>query len=141
MDNLTPAMDNLRTWMIVSAVMYGGALLVFAFFQNALLESINGASKLLFKDKFPLIPLSSEKFWLVLTNSMMVMLVATCVFVAADVERYHEIVLIILFSKAASSLQYLRLFMKSKPYFAYLVGALTDGPLFLITTYFFFMAY
>ncbi|MFO8055790.1 MAG: hypothetical protein R6V10_00650 [bacterium] len=133
MDTITPAMGDLRVWMIISAVIYAGGGLSFLFGQNLLLERLNRVSELLFKDRLPLIPLSTEKFWLVLTNSMMLMLVVICVFVAADVSAYYPMVWIILFSKAASTLQYTYLFLAEKRYFAYLTGALTDGPLFLVT--------
>jgi len=39
----------------------------------------------------------------------------------------------VLFSKACSTFSYLILFSFQKRYFAYMVGALTDGPLFVIT--------
>ena len=136
MDTLSPAFSALRVWMMVSIALYAGGLLSFAFGQNLLLENLNRVSERLFKDRFPLIPLSSEKFWLVLTNSMMIMLVVICVLAAVDPQRYYLMIVILLFSKAASTLQYLFLFSQ-KRYFAYLVGALSDGPLFLITLYFF----
>ena len=133
-------MDALKTWMIISAVIYGGGMLSFLFGQNLLLENLNKTSQLLFRDRFPLIPLSTEKFWLTLTTSMMLMLTALCIFAAADPKKYLAMVVIILLSKAGSTSQYLYLFFKQQRYFAYLVGALTDGPLFLVTLYFFLRA-
>ncbi len=133
MDTITPAMSDLRIWMIISAALYVAGGLSFLFGQNILLTNLNRASELLFKDRFPLIPLSTEKFWLVLTNSMMLMLVVICIFVAADVSGFYNMVWIILFSKAASTLQYAYFFIAEKRYFAYLVGVITDGPLFVIT--------
>jgi len=47
---------------------------------------------------------------------------------------------VILCSKLFSSAQYLYYFLKEKRYFGYLVGLLTDGPLFLVTFYFFVRA-
>jgi hypothetical protein len=137
---MDPALAAMKTWMIISAVIYGGGLLSFGLGQNLLLENLNRTSELLFRDRFPLIPLSTEKFWLILTNSMMLMLTAICVFVAVDPEKYLAMVAIILLSKAASTSQYLFCFFKRQRYFAYLVGALTDGPLCLITLYFFWRA-
>jgi len=122
----------LKYWMAISALMYFVAMLFFLFLQNRLLEQMNTVSAKLFKDRFPPIPLSTEKFWLVLTTSMMLMLVLLCIFVALDPVAYMEMTLIVLASKMCSTLLYLALFARDK-YFAYLVGALTDGPLFIIT--------
>jgi hypothetical protein len=137
---MDPAMESLKIWMIISAVIYGFGLLSFMFGQNLLLENLNRTSQLLFRDRFPLIPLSTEKFWLTLTDSMMIMLTTICIFAAVNPEKYLAMVFIILVSKASSTTQYLYFFFKQKKYFAYLVGALTDGPLFLITLYFFIRA-
>lgn len=131
--------EYLRIWMIVSAFMYFFAGLTFLFGQNFLLGQMNSVSNMLFKGRYPLIPASSERFWLVLTSSMMLMLVVLSVFAAVDPEEYLHMVVIILVSKACSTGLYIWLFMKDK-YFAYIVGALTDGPLFLITLVFFIWA-
>ena len=139
METLAPGMAALKTWMVISIVLYAGGGLSFLLGQNLLLENLNRTSQLLFKDRFPLIPLATEKFWLVLTNSMMLMLVVICVFVAHDPQQYYMMVVILLFSKAASTTQYI-IFFNQRRFFAYLVGALTDGPLFLITLYFFIRA-
>ena len=140
MDTMTPGMSALRTWMIVSAVIYAGGGASFLLGQNLLLENLNRVSSFLFKDRLPLLPLSGEKFWLTLTGSMMLMLVALCLFAAYDPARYRAMVAVILLSKACSSGQYLYYFLKEKRYFAYAVGLLTDGPHFLITLYFFIRA-
>lgn len=137
---LTPGPAALRTWMIISIVLYAVGGLSFLLGQNLLLENINRASSLLFKDRFPLMPLSTEKFWLTLTNSMMLMLVILCAFAAVDPVRYRAMVLVVLASKLFSSSQYLFYFIKEKKYFGYLVGLFTDGPLFLVTLYFFVRA-
>ena len=129
----------LRYWMVISAVMYFTGMLVFLFGQNRLLEQINNVSERLFKERFPKIPLSSEKFWLVLTTSMMLMLVVICVFVGYKPDAFLEMVIILLVSKFCSTSFYMVLFVKER-YFAHLIGALTDGPLFLITLFFFLRA-
>jgi len=121
----------LRYWMTISAFMYFFAGLTFLFGQNFLARRMNNISGLLFKTR-PLMPESSEKFWLVLTTSMMLMLVICCAFVAVDPEKYLAITVVVLASKLCSTLLYFFFFARDK-YFAYLVGALTDGPLFLAT--------
>jgi hypothetical protein len=137
MSNLSPEMTLLREWMIVSIFLYLIGGLSFLLGQNTLLNNLNRVSSLIFRDRLPLIPLSGEKFWLALTNSMMLMLVVICVFAAFDPCQYYYMIIILLFSKASSTLQYLYYFFKDKKYFAYLVGAFTDGPLFLVTLYLF----
>jgi hypothetical protein len=136
---LTTGLEYLRVWMIISAFMYFFAGLTFLFGQNFLLGQINSISDMLFKGKYPLLPASSEKFWLVLTSSMMLMLVVLSVFGAVDPEKYLAMVAVILISKACSTMLYIWFFLKDK-YFAYMVGALTDGPLFLVTLVFFIWA-
>ncbi len=129
----------LRYWMIISIIIYSLSGLYFLLFPNRLLNQLNTVSGWLFKEKFPPIPLSTEKFWLVLSTSMMLMLVVISVFVAVNPEKYLQMVVIMLFSKFCSSALYLLFFLKDK-YFAYLVGSLTDGPLFLITLIFYLWA-
>jgi hypothetical protein len=131
--------EYLRIWMIISIFSYFFAGLTFLFGQNFLLGQINAMSNMLFKGKYPLIPASSERFWLVLTSSMMLMLTVLCIFAAVDPEKYLSMVVIILISKACSTGLYIWFFIKDK-YFAYIVGALTDGPLFLVTLVFFIWA-
>ena len=131
----------LRNWMIVSVVLYVGGGLNFLLGQNRLLEGMNKVSTRLFRDRLPLIPASTEKFWLVLTSSMMLMLVVCCGLPALNVDKYYLLVIPVLFSKACSTSLYLILFTFQKRYFAYLVGALTDGPLFVITLIFYLRAF
>jgi len=137
--NVADGLEYLRIWMIISAFMYFFSGLTFLFGQNFLLGQINAVSNMLFKGKYPLIPASSEKFWLVLTSSMMLMLTVLCIFAAVDPEKYLSMVAVVLVSKACSTGLYIWFFIKDK-YFAYLVGALTDGPLFLATLIFFIWA-
>jgi len=132
MEEMNAAMSALQTWMAISAVLYTVGGLSFLFGQNLLLENINNTSEKLFGDRFPRIPLSTEKFWLVLTVSMMAMLVTLSVYAAVDIERYYMMVPVVIVSKAVSTLQY-SFHFATKRYFAHAVGALTDGPLFLIT--------
>ena len=137
---MTAEMLGLRNWMIVSVVRYVIGGFNFALGQNRLLEWMNKFSGWLFKERLPLIPLSTEKFWLVLTTSMMLMLVVCCGMAAIHVEKYYLLVVPVLFSKCCSTTLYLALFLFQKRHFAYLVGALTDGPLFIVTLIFFLRA-
>lgn len=129
---IDPGLHAMRVWMIISIILYAGALLVFMFGQNMLLRSLNAVSERLFGNRFPPIQESTEQFWLVLTNSMMLMLVIICIFVAVNPEKYLTMVVIILFSKFSSTSQYIFHFWKKKN-FAHMAGVLSDGPLFIIT--------
>ena len=131
---------TLRYWMIASAALYLWGGFNFVVGQNRLLERMNAFSTRFFRDRMPLMPLASEKFYLVLTTSMMLMLVVCCGLAAYDVEKYYLLVVPVLFSKACSTVFYLLLFFFQKRYFAYLVGACTDGPLGLITLIIFLRA-
>ncbi len=139
METLAPGMAALRTWMIISIVLYVIGGLSFMIGPNRMLESFNTLSQRLFHDRLPLIPLATERFWLTLTTSMMLMLVVICSFVAADPRRYYMMVVVLLFSKAASTIQYIVLFSRRR-FLAYAMGFISDGPLFLITLYFFLRA-
>lgn len=131
----------LRNWMIVSVVLYLWGGFNFVAWPNRLLQWMNRFSTRLFQNRLPLIPLSTEKFWLVLTTSMMLMLIVCCAMAAYDVSSYHALIIPVLFSKACSTLFYLGLFLFGQRYFAYLVGVFTDGPLFLITLVLFWKAF
>ncbi|HUT53430.1 MAG TPA: hypothetical protein VM658_08570 [bacterium] len=139
MEILAPGMAALRTWMIISLVLYVVGGLSFLLGPNLMLENFNTLSQRLFKDRLPLIPLSTERFWLALTISMMLMLVVICAFVAADPQKYYVMVVVLLFSKAASTIQYIVLFSQRR-FLAYAMGFISDGPLFIITLYFFIRA-
>lgn len=140
MGDIGAELAQLQTWMKISALIYALGLLNFMFAQNMLLENLNRTSELLFRDRYPLIPLSTEKFWVTLTNSMMVMLIVICVMVAMDPAGNLNMVIVILFSKIVSSGQYIYLYFKREKYFAYMVGALTDGSLWLVTLFFYIKA-
>jgi hypothetical protein len=137
---MSAEMVVLRNWMIASVVLYLGGGFNFVAGQNRLLQWMNAFSTRFFKDRLPLIPLSTEKFWLVLTTSMMLMLVVCCGLAAYDAPKFYWLVMPVLFSKACSTIFYLLLFFFQKRYFAYLVGAFTDGPLLIITLIIFLRA-
>jgi hypothetical protein len=71
------------------------------------------------------IPQSSERFWLVLTASMMAMLCLLSLFSSFD-PRNKAYVAVHLLSKTVSVLAFSYLFLREQTYFAYLVGAITD---------------
>jgi len=139
---LTPAERLLRLWMLISAVMFGFAVPFFLFAGVYIVPVINAISARIIPS-LPLYPLPEGNlegaFWRVLSVSMMAMLTWACCMIYKDVRRNNRIVVVILLSKFCSTACYAGLFL-SNPYLAFLVGALTDGPIFLLTLVLWYVA-
>jgi len=138
---LFPAERAFRAWMLVSALMFGFAVPLFFFAGVFIVPVINFISSHLCS--LPLYPLPANgmegAFWRVLAVSMMAMLTWACWKIYLDVRRYNHLTPIILISKCCSTSLYLLLFL-SDHYLACLVGALTDGPIFLLTWLLWYLA-
>jgi hypothetical protein len=128
--------------MLMCAVMFGFAVPFFFFGGVWIVPVINGLSSkaLPFLPTYPL-PASGMEgaFWRVLSVSMMAMLTWACCMIYQDVRRYGFMVPIVLLSKFCSTALYFLLFL-SDHHLAYLVGSLTDGPIFLATLVLWFLA-
>jgi hypothetical protein len=74
------------------------------------------------------IPLSTERFWLVLAFSMLVTLAYLCWVAQRDVRANRSLVGAVLVCKTCSTVCYLVLFAIER-HLAYLLGGLTDGVL------------
>ena len=131
---LLPAERAFRGWMLFSVLMYAFAVPLFFVAGKWIVPVINAVSSRICA--LPLYPLpaggTEGAFWQVLGVSMMMMLIWVCWKIQQDVRRHACLAPIILFSKACSTLLYLGLFV-SDHCLAYLIGALTDGPIFLLT--------
>jgi hypothetical protein len=136
MDNtkLLPAERAFRMWMLISALMFGFAVPFFFFGGAWIVPVINFISgHLCSLPPYPLPPDGMEgAFWRVLGVSMMTMLTWASWKIFQDVRRYSHLTPIILLSKCCSTSLYLVLFA-SDHHLAYLIGALTDGPIFVLT--------
>jgi len=139
---LTPAERLFRLWMLISAVMFGFAVPFFLLAGVHIVRVINAISAKIIP-ALPLYPLPpgglEGAFWRVLSVSMMAMLTWACCMIYKDVRRNGRIVVIVLLSKFCSTACYSGLFL-SGHYLAYLVGALTDGPIFLLTLVLWYLA-
>lgn len=139
---LTPAEKRFRIWMFLSAWMYALSGLFFLVGGHMIAPFVNQAGARFFTS-LPPYPLPSDghegAFWLVLSLSMMAMITYICRSVYLDVRRNSGMVPVLLLSKFCSSALYLGFFV-STGQLAHLVGALTDGPLFLVTLYLWFPA-
>jgi hypothetical protein len=78
-------------------------------------------------------------FWQVLGVSLMAILALLCLYIARDVRRYGPIIIALLAAKLVSTVCYTALFASSGN-LAYLVGALTDGGIFLLSWGLWFLA-
>ncbi len=138
---LLPVERAFRAWMLVSALMFGFAVPFFFLGGVWIVPVINAVSAHLCS--LPLYPLPCDGmeggFWRVLSVSMMAMLTWACCKIFKDVRQYSPLTPIILLSKFCSTSLYLVLFA-SDHYLAYLIGALTDGPIFLLTWLLWFLA-
>lgn len=132
--SLTPAERLFRKWMLISAWMYGLAGLQFLLLGGHTGRVFNEISK--FLSRLPLYPLPPNQleggFWRVLAVSMMAMITWICIMTYRGIRGSHSLVPVLLLSKVCSTGMYLA-FYQVHHELAYLMGALTDGPLFLIT--------
>ena len=137
--NLTPAERVFRAWMLICAVMFGFAMPFFFFGGVWIVRVINAISPS-FLPAYP-VPASGFEgaFWRVLGVSMMAMLTWVCCCIYQDVRGRGYLVTVILISKFCSTALYGILFV-SDHRLAYLVGALTDGPIFVITLVLWYVA-
>lgn len=130
----TPTERVFRGWMLISACVYALAIPFFLLAGAHIVPVINTISAPLFPlPEYPLPPSGIEgAFWRILGVSMMAMLTWACVTAYSDVRGKGWVVHIVLLSKLCSTLSYLA-FFAARHQLAYLVGALTDGPIFLCT--------
>lgn len=115
--------------MKIFAFVYFAVGLLFFFMPEETFYLINIGPKV-FKI-FEEIPPPSEHFWIVLTTSMMAMLSAVSLLASMN-PRVKGFVMIHLLSKGVSVAGFLYCFFKYEPYFAYLVGAITDLSIFIL---------
>lgn len=124
-----------RYFMRVFGCLYAVGAVVFLVLPQPLFELMNQVPQRL---GFLLaLPPASEFFWLPLATSMMVML-STLSFMAAANPHQRGYPLTILISKLSSTAGFALFLFVHRPYFAYLLGVLTDLPIALVLGYFMF---
>lgn len=128
----TPAQNRLKFLLQVWMICFLGASVVFLFFGNNLLESINALSLKISPSLEP-IPLAHEKFWLTLTMSLMITLIFLCYWAQKDIQKNLFAVVPVLVSKFASTLFFFFFLITDNRSLAYFVGVVVDGSIFLIT--------
>lgn len=122
----------LRLWILAFTI----TIAIFLFIPNHFFEVINQFS-LKFLPSLSPIPVAQEKFWMVLTLSLMFTLVFMCLSAQNNIKRNHLLINPILVSKFISTLFFFVFFIFYQKSLAYLVGVFTDGFVFIVT----FLAY
>lgn len=130
---MTPAERHLRTWMLISSLLYGGAGLVFLFFPRTVLRVLDSFAGPLHLASVLPGALAAERFWNILAFAMAVTIATASIMVVRDPVGQKDFCIPVLFSKTASWLTALIYFVVFSRAFAHLVIFLVDFPLFVLT--------
>ncbi len=122
----------LKIWTFVFAI----AGLTFVIVPQKILEVLNLVS-LRIAPTLPPLPIPEDRFWLVLTFSLMTTITALSYSAMQDLRRRRDLVVFLLISKATSSITFTLFFLLHQHSLGYLLGTLTDGSIFLITLVFY----
>lgn len=137
----TSAEKRFRLWMWFSFFMYAFGLPFFLIFGRQIAAVLDRFPAML--GQAPPWPAAGSGmevvFWQVLGVSLMAILALVCLLIALDVRRYGPVIVALLAAKLVSTLCYSGFFIADGNT-AYLVGALTDGIIFLISGLLWFFA-
>ncbi len=128
---MAPQRELLRRVLRIYQILFAGTVLVFLFFPAGLIRIMNWFSGIICG--LPELPPTVERFWLALTISLMVTLIAICHFAQRDIDQAKGYIQLILISKFTSSLFYLLFYYFSLNTLAYMIGFITDGTMLLLT--------
>ena len=118
----------LRFWILA----FGINTLIFIFWHTPLVELINEISLRLTPALLPT-PLPQEKFYFVLSLSLMFTLIYMCLIGQANIRINQWVIPAILVSKFTSTFFFFVFFLFYQKSLTYMVGTLTDGFVFLVT--------
>lgn len=133
-ETITPATRQFVWVMRIFTFIYINISFLFFFMPEETFYLINIGPKV-FK-AYQEIPAPSEHFWVALSTAMTAMLAVTS-FYSSLYPKLKGFVLIHLVSKAVSVAGFTFLFLRDQPYFAYLIGAVVDGGVIFIVTFFY----
>ncbi len=133
---LTSEERTLKRLLQFWASLFLVAGLVFVFFPNLIIQSLNQLA-LKIAPSLPTLPLSDDRFWIVLMFSLMVTLTFLCYSAQDDLRRRKDLIQFVLISKITSSLFFLIFFFVDRMALAYLIGMSVDGSIFVITLIFY----
>lgn len=123
----------LRWWAILFTLATAG----FIFLPDTIFAALNKIGRIIFGWNGPPLTPSTERFWLVLAVSLMIVLIVSAIKAQKDIVNNLFYVKIILISKLASTTGFLAALILVSHAFGYLAGAIIDGSIFIIT----FVAY
>lgn len=127
----------LRWWAFLFTICGIG----FAIFPDRIITALNTVGNTIFGSKAPPVAPSSERFWLVLTVSLMSILVIASIKAQLNIVKNLTYVKIIIIAKVVSSIGFLICFISLEHSFAYLAGLIIDGFILIITWAFYRRAY
>ncbi len=139
MSEMTREERHLRTFMVISAIIYLVVGFAFVLMPGQILWVFNLCSRIIMPG-LEEIPLSVEKFWLSMTFSMMMTITALCYIAQHNIRKNKGYIIPLLISKSASALSALCFFIFSARYLAYLGIFIVDGSIFWITLFFYLRA-
>ncbi len=131
--------ERLKKLLNIFSFLFAGAGLFFVLAPHLLISQINHLSQII-TPQLPLLSENTENFWLSLTGSLMVTLTALSYAAQMDLRRRKDLVVYILISKITSTFFFLTFFIFTLRSLAYLVGAATDGSIFIILLLFYLRA-
>ena len=119
----------LRVWLVV----FLGAGILFAAAPDWTLDYIHKLGSGLFGWKSPQLQPNAERFWLVLSVSLMATLTYLTYKAQSNLPRYISYTSVILIAKLVSTTGFAVCFFTAERSFLYLTGAIVDGLIFFIT--------
>jgi uncharacterized protein (DUF362 family) len=123
----------------ISAAVYFVVGWMFILLPDTILIWANRLSEFLVGPRLPPIPVTGGHFWTALAFSMMMTITAICIAGQYNIRKNRNLLIMLLISKAASSLSGFSLFFGEHAYFAYLAIGLVDGSLCLLSLYFYLL--
>lgn len=113
---------------------FAAATVGFAIFPAHIFRGLNAFGRVVVGWTGPSIPVSGESFWRILAVSLTAVLTVLSMSAARDVRRNLDRVPYIILAKGVTTLGFLVAYLGIH-YFAYFVGLVVDGMIFLLTWY------
>lgn len=120
----------LAQWLKICSPLYAVAGLAFVATHAVMFEWLRPITDLLHLDPTPN---PTERFWLALSTSMMLMLTVCCALGARDIRRNIDMCIPVFMSKFCSTICGILFFAAAAPFGMYLLIATTDLPLGIVT--------
>lgn len=122
----------LRTYVIL----FSGAALSFYLIPDGLYSLMNAITQKIFPSLGLMTPIT-DRFWLSLSMSLMIVLVMICYWAQKDIQGRLLLVGALLVAKFSSTLFFFISFVMREQRGAYLIGLMADGLIFLVTYLFY----